>query len=66
MKNCEWFGFWIFMSVMLYLSHYDYINGGESFFFKDKTQIEKDKREIQKIETQLKLKKLKEMQKENK
>ena len=58
MMNCSWLGFWIFMSMVIFLSYHDFQNGGKSFFFKDLTEIEKDKREIQKLEVKQRLEKL--------
>lgn len=52
-------GFWIFMSMVLYVDYKIFIRSGDAIFFKDKSQIEKDLREIQRIEVRQKLEKLK-------
>ena len=52
-------GFMLFLSTIMYLDYKWYLRGSSStWFFKDKTDLEKDLREIQILETKLKLKKL--------
>lgn len=48
----------ILFSVVLLIDYHIWIAGGDTVFFKDKTQIEKDLREIQKLELKQKLDKL--------
>lgn len=52
--------FCILLSVVMYLDYKTYIRGNDSIFFKDQTQLEKDLREIQRIEVSKKLQELKE------
>ncbi len=59
----EYTGFGIFISMIFYLDYKVYLRGGKSFIFKDKTQLDKDLREIQKLEAKQKLNKLKESEK---
>ena len=40
----------IFLSVLMYLDHKEYLRGGKSIFFADKTDTEIKMREIQKKE----------------
>lgn len=54
------FGFFIFLSVVLYIDYQLFLRSGDAVFFEDKSQLEKDLREIQKIEVKNKLKILKE------
>lgn len=49
-------GFYIFLSTILYIDYQLFLRSNDAIFFKDKSQIEKDLREIQKIEIQNKLK----------
>lgn len=57
----EWLGFWIFISTIMYIDYKWYIRGSEkTWFFKDETDIEKDLREIQKLEIKQRLKELRE------
>lgn len=55
--NCDlgWTGFFVFLSVILYVDYRMYLRSGDSIFFEDKIQIEKDLREIQKLEIKQKL-----------
>ena len=53
-------GFYIFLSTILYIDYQLFLRSNDSIFFKDKSQIEKDLREIQKIELQIKIKEIKE------
>jgi len=53
-------GFYMFLSVALYIDYQLFIRSGDAIFFKDKSDIEKNLREIQKIEIENKLKQLKE------
>lgn len=48
-----WFGFVLLFALVLVISFFEYRNGGESIFFKDKTEIEKLKRENQKLEEKI-------------
>ena len=48
-------GFYIFLSTILYIDYQLFLRSGDAIFFKDKSQIEKDLREIQKIEVKNKL-----------
>ena len=50
-----WTGFFIFLSVIIFVDYKMYLRSGDSIFFKDKIQIEKDLREIQKLEIKQKL-----------
>lgn len=43
-------GFYIFLSVVVYLDYQEYLRGGKSIFFADKTEAEIKMREIQKKE----------------
>jgi hypothetical protein len=52
-------GFAILLSMFMCLDYHCYIRGNDSIFFKDKTKLEKDLREIQKMEIEMKLKDLK-------
>ena len=51
-------GFYILLSVVMILDYKMYLRGNDCIFFKDKTDLEKDLREIQKLETKKKLKEL--------
>lgn len=42
----SWFGFWIFMSVFLVVSHRQYMKGHCNFLFEHKTDFEKDMRDL--------------------
>jgi len=53
----------IIIASFLFVDYATWIRGGESKFFEDKTQIEKDLREIQKLEIAKKLKELKQFKK---
>ena len=55
----NWLGWVIIISVVMIIDYQIWLRGGDSMFFRDKTQIEKDLREIQKLEIEAKLKKLK-------
>lgn len=59
--SCDlgWTGFFIFLSVILFLDYQMYLRADDSIFFKDKSQIEKDLREIQRLEINKKLEDLK-------
>lgn len=48
----------LFLISLMGIDYHIYLRGGESIFFVDKTQTEKDLREIQKIEIKNKLKQL--------
>lgn len=52
-------GFFIFLSVIFYLDYKLYLRGNDSIFFKDKSQLEKDLREIQELEAKNRLRELK-------
>lgn len=52
-------GFYMFLSVVFYIDYQLFLRSGDAIFFKDKSDIEKNLREIQKIEIENKLKKLK-------
>lgn len=52
-------GLYIFLSTVLYVDYKIFIRSGDSFFLGDKSEIEKDLREIQKLEIKQKLKELK-------
>ena len=55
----DYLGLIIFLSTIMYLDYKWYLRGSSNtWFFKDKTDLEKDLREIQILETKLKLKKL--------
>jgi len=60
----DYIGIGIFMSMVFYLDYKIYLRGGKSFIFKDKTQLDKDLREIQKLEVAQKLRKLKKLEKD--
>lgn len=45
--------------ILLAIDYHMWLRGGGGYFFYDKTQIEKDLREIQKLEIQKKLEELK-------
>lgn len=55
----SYLGFAIILSTIIYLDYKVYLRGNDSIFFKDKTQLEKDLREIQELEAKKKLKELK-------
>lgn len=56
----EYLGIAIFSCVILYIDYKCWIRGQENtLFFKDKTQLEKDIREVQKLEVKLKIEELK-------
>jgi len=50
----------LFLISLMGIDYHIYLRGGESIFFTDNTQTEKDLREIQKIEIKNKLKQLSE------
>ena len=52
-------GLYIFLSTVLYVDYKIFLRSGDSFFLGDKSEIEKDLREIQKLEIKQKLKELK-------
>lgn len=54
----------IFLSVLLFLDYKSWERSGEGIFFKDKTQLEKDLRSIQKIKAQMELSELKKVVKD--
>jgi hypothetical protein len=57
----EVMAFTIFICTIMYLDHKWYIRGSEkTLFFKDETDIEKDLREIQRLEIKQRLKELRE------
>ena len=51
-------GFYIFLSVVVYLDYQEYLRGARSIFFSDKTETEKQLREMQRLENERKLKEL--------
>lgn len=55
-------GFYIFMTMFLYIDYKIFVRSGDSIFLKDKSEIEKDLREIQKLEIKARLKELKDKQ----
>lgn len=55
-------GFYIFMAMFLYIDYKIFVRSGDSIFLKDKSEIEKDLREIQKLEIKARLKELKDKQ----
>ena len=55
----NYLGFAIIVTALLYFDYKMYIRGNANLFFKDKTQLEKDLREIQKLEVKIKLENLK-------
>lgn len=55
----NWLGWVIIISVVMIIDYHMWLRGGDAIFFRDKTQIEKDLREIQKLEVKQKLNKLK-------
>jgi hypothetical protein len=52
-------GFALLISTLCFLDYQVWIRGGNSYFFEDKTEIEKDLRKIQKLEIKKKLEELK-------
>lgn len=50
MSGLHIFGFYIFLSVLLYIDYQLFLRSGDSIFFKDKSTIEKDLRRIQRLE----------------
>ena len=54
----NYIGFFIFLSMIMYCDYKMYLRGNDSLFFKDKTDLEKDLREIQKLEVEERLKEL--------
>jgi uncharacterized membrane protein len=49
----------IIIAVLLMIDYHSYLRSGSSICFKDKTELEKDLREIQKLEAKIKLNELK-------
>lgn len=55
----EYLGFCILLSTIIYVDYHVYVRGNaNSLFFKDKNDLEKDLREIQKLEIKLRLREL--------
>ena len=49
-KGISLLGFYIFLSVVVYIDYQEYLRGAKSIFFADKTDAEIKMREIQKRE----------------
>lgn len=54
----ETIGFNMFICLIIYIDYKMYIRGNSCFLFKDKTELEKDLRKLQELETKLKIKQL--------
>jgi len=59
LKDLELLAIAIILSTVMAIDYHTYLRGGNSIFFADESQVEKDLREIQRLEIKNKLKELK-------
>jgi len=59
LKDLKLLSIAVILSTMMAIDYHIYLRGGNSIFFVDKSELQKDLREIQRLEIKNKLKELK-------